>query len=163
MFKKLDAVEARLAVLEQELAKEGLSSKEIARLSKERSEIEEIVNVYRVYKKLVKEKEQAKELLFNSDDPDLRQMAKEEIDILEEQILQTENKLKILMLPKDPNDEKNIVTGRWTNEEKLYLRHHYGIYDIDHLAERLNRSHDSVSMQINKMLRNRRAYIKSYA
>lgn len=108
MFNKLDLIVDRFVAIEKELAQEGLSSKDIARLSKERAEIEELVNTYRIYTKLLQDQHDAKELLSSSD-IEIKEMAKEELVILQNQIEQVEQKLKILMLPQDPNDQKNIL------------------------------------------------------
>jgi hypothetical protein len=72
-------------------------------------------------------------------------------------------KFSALLEKKEYQEEKVFISGKWTEDEKLYLLNHYSMYDVDHLAERLNRSHDSVSTQINRILSNKNNYIKSYA
>lgn len=77
---------------------------------KEMSEMEPIVNKYKEYKKAKEELEGAKELLEEAgSDEDMREMAKMEISELEDAIIALEDELRVLLLPKDPNDEKNVL------------------------------------------------------
>ena len=75
---------------------------------KEMGEMEPIVNKYREYKKAKEAVAEAKEML-DSGDEELRELAKMEIAEYEDQIPEMEEQLKILLLPKDPNDEKNVI------------------------------------------------------
>ena len=75
---------------------------------KEHADLEPIVNKYREYKKAKSDLAGAKEMLDSSDE-ELREMAKMEIAELDEKLEQYENELKILLLPKDPNDDKNVI------------------------------------------------------
>lgn len=75
---------------------------------KEMGEMEPIVNKYREYKKAKEAVAEAKEMLDSSDE-ELRELAKMEIAEYEEQLPQLEEQLKILLLPKDPNDDKNVI------------------------------------------------------
>ena len=75
---------------------------------KEMGEMEPIVNKYTEYKKAKESLAEAKEMLDMGDD-ELRELAKMEISELEDTIPELEAELKILMLPKDPNDEKNVI------------------------------------------------------
>ena len=75
---------------------------------KEMSELEPIVKEYEAYKKSKEALADAKEILEMEDDEELREMAKEEIKELEAGIEESEENLKILLLPKDPNDDKNV-------------------------------------------------------
>ncbi len=75
---------------------------------KEMGEMEPIVNKYREYKKAKEAVAEAKEML-DSGDEELRELAKMEISEYEEQLPQLEEQLKILLLPKDPNDDKNVI------------------------------------------------------
>lgn len=77
-------------------------------LSREHAELAEPVEVYRRYKQVKQEIEDNRELM-RDDDPDMREMAKEELPALEEEAEQLAQKLTVLMLPKDPNDGKNII------------------------------------------------------
>lgn len=76
---------------------------------KQHRSLEEIVLKYREVKKMQEELAGAKELLASADDDEMREMAQMEIDEIEEKLPQAEEELKILLLPKDPNDEKNVI------------------------------------------------------
>lgn len=71
--------------------------------------LEEIVTVFREYKKVLKEIDDAKSLLAGEQDPELKEMAELELEELKSKVPKLEEKLKILLLPKDPNDEKNVI------------------------------------------------------
>jgi peptide chain release factor 1 len=76
---------------------------------KELSELEKVVSVYRVYKNKNKQIQDNWSIVQNEAEEELREMAKEENRDLEKSVVQLEEELKILLLPKDPNDEKNII------------------------------------------------------
>ncbi len=104
MFDKLDETLKLFEEIEKKLM-ETTDPNEIMKLSKKRAELEEIVTVYREY---LDKKSYMKELK-EVDDPELEQLAKEELPVLEQEVEELEKKLKILLLPKDPNDEKNVI------------------------------------------------------
>ena len=108
MFTKLDTVERRFEDIEAALSQDGLDSRELTRLSKERAMIEDVVVAWRAYKGLLKSRDDAKAML-NEADSDLRAMAKEELDDVTAKLEASERELTILMLPKDPNDQKNVM------------------------------------------------------
>jgi peptide chain release factor 1 len=108
MFTKLDTVERRFEEIEAALSQDGLDSRDLTRLSKERAMIEDIVTAWRAYKVLQQRKEDAR-LMLDDSDPDLRAMAKEELDEVVDSLEKAERELTILMLPKDPNDQKNVM------------------------------------------------------
>lgn len=72
-------------------------------------ELTDVVNAYRDYKKVVKETQEAKTLLNEETDGDMREMAQAELDELVEMKEALEQRLKVLLLPRDPNDEKNVI------------------------------------------------------
>ncbi len=109
MFEKLEALVSRFEKLEHDLSQEGLDGKELSKISKERGALEEIVTAYLDLKRLKKERAEAKQLIDESRDSDLITIAKEEIQVLDVDIEKREAELKILMLPKDPRDDKNII------------------------------------------------------
>ncbi len=82
--------------------------KEWQRLCKEHADMEVIVLKYREYKKVLEDIEAAKEMLNDEDDREMREMLQEELKELDVRKEETTNELKIMMLPKDPNDEKNV-------------------------------------------------------
>ena len=83
--------------------------KRYVKLNKEYKDLEEIVNVYREYKTLVENIETNKAILKEDDDADLKEMAKEELAELEERKTEMEEEIKFLLIPKDPEDDKNVI------------------------------------------------------
>src|SRR5581483_11017392 len=110
MFDKLEAVEKRYAELEKQHADPDVIARrgEFQKLSKEHSDISELVSAYREHRRISGELEANKPLLEEKD-ADLKAMAREEQARLQAEQTALEEKLKVLLLPKDPNAEKNIV------------------------------------------------------
>ena len=110
LLDKLAAVEARYEELEALLADPEVTQdySRVAEIAKERSAIEEVVQAYREYKKLAADLESA-EALRDEGDPDMREMAQAEIDDLQERIPAMLERLKLMLLPKDPRDGKNVI------------------------------------------------------
>ena len=110
MFTKLDDVENRFEEVQLQLQKPDIASdqKKYRALMKELSSLEKIVLPYRTYRKKKKDLKENQELAGDSD-AEIREMAKEEIRSLEREIPDLEKELMVLLLPKDPNDEKNII------------------------------------------------------
>ena len=110
MFEKLEDVERRYQELEGALVDPAVigNRKEYARLGKERAEIEELVRGYREWKRVSAEVEGHKGLLEEAD-PDIRELAKEELPALRERLDALEEELRRLLLPRDPNDERNVI------------------------------------------------------
>lgn len=108
MIERLEATLEKYQYLENELTKPEVLSdiKKTREYSKEMSNIEDIVNCYKKYKKVLEGIEQAKEMLK---DPEIGEMAKEELKSLEEEKETLEGELEILLIPKDPDDDKNVV------------------------------------------------------
>jgi peptide chain release factor 1 len=78
-------------------------------LSKEYKELNKIVNEYHKYKDLLGNLEGARKMLNTEKDPEFREMAKEELETLEPQVEEMEGRLKEMLIPKDPNDSKNVI------------------------------------------------------
>ena len=110
MFDKLEAVEKRYQDLEVQLADPDVIGRraEFQKLSKERADIVELVETFREYKRVIGELEANKPLLEEKD-AEMRAMAREESARLAAEETRLGEKLKLLLLPKDPNDDKNIV------------------------------------------------------
>ena len=108
MFTKLDSVERRFEDLEAALSQDGLDSRKLTQLSKDRASIEDVVITWRAYKSLVAARDDAKAML-NESDSEMRALAKEELDEVTKKLEETERELTILMLPTDPNDAKNVM------------------------------------------------------
>lgn len=127
MFDKLDGVVKRYQELTEKLADPTIYDRqeEFKKVSEERGNIEELVNCYKEYKKISSDLEGAKEILANEKDEDMREMAKEEISEFEEQVPILEEKLRILLLPKDPLDNKNCMVelraGAGGDESSIFV------------------------------------------
>ncbi|HQC50779.1 MAG TPA: peptide chain release factor 1 [bacterium] len=111
MFKKLEEVEKRFEDVTAKLSDPSViaNQKNFQSLAKERSDIIELVENYRVYKSSLKELEENREISQSESDPELRKMATDEVLLLESKITGLEERLKLLLLPKDPNDDRNIL------------------------------------------------------
>ncbi|KXB58011.1 peptide chain release factor 1 [Gemelliphila asaccharolytica] len=108
---QLEIVEERYEKLNELLSDPDIigDSKKLMELSKEQRSIEKTVFVFREYKDILRQIKEIKELLDIENDKDMKEMMQEEVKELENKINPLEEKLKILLLPKDPNDEKNVV------------------------------------------------------
>lgn len=108
MFEKLEAIEKRYEELNKEIADPNLISnqKEWQKAMKEHASLEELVQKFREYKKVKKEMEEAEELLK---DPEMKELAEAEYYEKKEQLPKLEEDLKFLLIPKDPDDDKNII------------------------------------------------------
>ena len=111
MFNKLDAVIRRYEILTERLGDPTLydRAQELRETNTERANIEPIVNKYKEYKKMVADIEGNKDIIHNEKDEEMREMAKEELADLEKQLPVVEHDLKILLIPKDPNDDRNVM------------------------------------------------------
>ena len=125
MLDKLKQVEARYAEIEAKLADPTWysDSEQIQKLYREQRELQSVAETYRAYQRAEADLAQAKELLG---DPELGEMAKEELADAKERISRLEQELRILLLPKDPNDEKNVILeirGGVGGEESALFAH----------------------------------------
>ncbi|MDM5329686.1 peptide chain release factor 1 [Neobacillus sp. CF12] len=111
MFDRLQSVEDRYERLNELLSDPTIinDSKKLREYSKEQSDIQETVQTYREYKDVREQLQDAKAMLEEKLDNDMREMVKEEVNELEKQIEELEAKMKFLMIPKDPNDDKNVI------------------------------------------------------
>jgi peptide chain release factor 1 len=135
MFERLDQIEARYDELTQALASPEVigDSAKYQKTAKAHSEISEIVDKYREYKDLVKGIAESKAMLADEKDPEMRAYAQEELDKLEPRVAGIEEELKVLLLPKDPNDEKNVIleirAGTGGDEATLFAAEMFRMYD----------------------------------
>ena len=108
MFEKLEAIEKRYEELTREIADPELISNqaEWQKAMKEHASLEELVQKFREYKKVKKEMEEAEELIS---DPEMKELAETEYYDKKEQLPKLEEELKFLLIPKDPDDDKNII------------------------------------------------------
>lgn len=110
MFAKLETLEDRFMELEHELAEPAVfnDQERYRKLTKAHADLKPVVSIFRQYKALRQNLADNRELA-NDPDPDIREMAVEDIKTLEEKLPQLEHELKVLLLPTDPLDEKNIL------------------------------------------------------
>jgi peptide chain release factor 1 len=134
MFSKLDEVESRYEQVNLQLQRPDIASdqKQYRAYMKELADLEKIVTVYREFKKKKADLDANKEMLATEQDAELREMAKEEIRELEPAITALEERLKILLIPKDPNDDKNIIleirAGAGGDEASLFAEELFSAY-----------------------------------
>ena len=133
MFEKLKALAQRMDELEARLAEPGLydDPERAAKLLKERNELEPIVAAFRAYERAKQAQADALEMLS---DPDMKELAQEELQQAKADIARLEEELKILLLPKDPNDDKNIFVeirgGAGGEESALFAADLYRMYTM---------------------------------
>src|SRR6202167_2747040 len=134
MFERLDQIEARYDELTNALASPNIvnDSARYQKTAKAHAEIATIVERYREYKDLTKGIAESNAVLGDEKDPEMRAYAQEELDKLEARVGAVEEELKVLLLPKDPNDEKNIIleirAGTGGDEATLFVAEIFRMY-----------------------------------
>lgn len=132
MFDKLESVERKYQEITDRLSSGQLEVKELQKLSKEQAGLREVVETYQEYRKAKNELKENKDMLELENDNDMRGLIKQEIINIEEKLPQFEEKLKILMLPKDPRDEKNTIleirAGTGGEEAALFAANLFRMY-----------------------------------
>ena len=108
MLEKLEGIETRFAAIDQEMAAASQDYQRVAELAQERASIEPIVAAYRRYKVVADRVEQA-QALVGSDDDELRQLAEAELEDLIPEQSKLEEDLKMMLIPRDPRDERNVI------------------------------------------------------
>src|SRR3989454_1418508 len=111
MLDKLAQIESRYEELTNELSSPELLANPSAygKTAKQHRSLGEVVEKYRTWKTLNEELTGARDLLEHADDADMRELARIEIESLQARLEQTETELKLLLIPRDPNDEKNVI------------------------------------------------------
>jgi len=111
MLDKLAQIEARYESLTNELSSPELLANPSAygKAAKQHRVLTEIVDKYRDWMALSEQLTGARELAENADDDEMREMARVEVEALQAQLQQNENDLKLMLIPRDPNDEKNVI------------------------------------------------------
>jgi len=134
LFSKLLEVEKRYEQIQQSLMEPGITNHQdrYRALMKEMSDLDKIVSVFRDFKKVQSDLSGNKQLLDSESDPDLRALAKDEIGTLESRERDLTEELKVLLLPKDPNDDKNIImeirAGAGGDEASLFAQELFRAY-----------------------------------
>src|SRR5713101_8044655 len=135
MFERLDQIEARYEELTQALASPEITSDsaKYQKTAKAHSEIAAIVEKYREYKDLKKGIAESKAVLADEKDTEMRAYAQEELEKLEPRVAGLEEELKVLLLPKDANDEKNVIIeirgGTGGDEATLFAAEMFRMYN----------------------------------
>ncbi|MBR6328814.1 MAG: peptide chain release factor 1 [Lachnospiraceae bacterium] len=134
MFDKLEALLHRYEELLELLGMPDVAANpdNFRKLSKEESELKPIVDAYREYKRSKQDVQDSLDMLEGESDEDMKEMLKEELSDAKKRIEELEEKLKILLLPKDPNDDKNVVVeiraGAGGDEAALFASEIYRMY-----------------------------------
>ena len=134
MFERLEQTESKYEELTHALASPEIigDSSKYQKTAKAHSEIAPIVGKYREYKDLKKGIAESRALLADEKDPEMLAYAKEELDRLEGRVAGVEEELKVLLLPKDPNDEKDVVleirAGTGGDEATLFAAEMFRMY-----------------------------------
>ena len=134
MFDKLDDLLARYEEIMNELNEPTVTNNQdrFRKLMKEQSDLTPIVEAYKEYKKCKQDEEDSLALLDSESDEDMKEMLKEELSAAKKRIEELEKELKILLLPKDPNDDKNVImeirAGAGGDEAALFAAEMYRLY-----------------------------------
>ena len=134
MFERLDQTELKYEELNKALSSPDIvsDSARFQKTAKAHSELAPIVEKYREYKDLTRGIQESKAMLADESDPEMRAYAQDELTQLEGRVLQVEADLKVLLLPKDPNDEKNVVleirAGTGGDEATLFAAEIFRMY-----------------------------------
>jgi len=111
MLQRLEQIEARYEELANEMSAPELLADQAAytKAARQHRTLGEIVDKYRTWKTLNEELTGARELLETADDDEMREMARNEVETLQQKLEKTDSELKLLLVPSDPNDEKNVI------------------------------------------------------
>ena len=133
MLDKLKAVEAKYSQIEARLAASETYEDPVlvAKLNQEQTQLVPVVEAYRAYQTAQRAKEDALELL---NDPEMKELAQEELQQAKQELERLEQELRILLLPRDPNDEKNVIVeiraGVGGEEAALFAHSLYRMYSM---------------------------------
>lgn len=139
MFDKLEDILLRFEEIMNQLSEPDVANdtNRFRKLMKEQSDLAPIVEAYKEYKQAKQNIEDSLAMLEEESDEELRELAKEELNDSKEKVETLENTLKILLLPKDPNDDKNVIVeiraGAGGDEAALFAAEIYRMYV--HFAE----------------------------
>ncbi|MBQ9165929.1 MAG: PCRF domain-containing protein, partial [Oscillospiraceae bacterium] len=135
MLDKLQQLDNRYSVIQAKLSAPETyeDAAEVARLNRELAELEEVVMTFRARKQKAEDLETA-ELMLSDPDPEVREMAKEELTDGKEQLAELDKQLQILLLPIDPNDDKPVIVeiraGVGGEEAALFAHSLYRMYTM---------------------------------
>jgi peptide chain release factor 1 len=135
MFERLEQIEAKYEELTQALASPEIvnDSAKYQKTAKAHSDLTELVQEYRKYKDLKRGIEDSRQMVAEETDPEMKAYAQDELHQLEQRVVAVEEELKVLLLPKDPNDEKNIIieirAGTGGDEASLFAAEIFRMYN----------------------------------
>ena len=148
MLDKLNAIEAKYSQIEARLgAPETYDDPElVARLNKEQAELQPLVDTFRTYRRTLEARDQAQALMS---DPEMKELAQEEYQQALDALPELERELQILLLPKDPNDGKNVIVeiraGVGGEEAALFAHSLYRMYSMYAESKRWHTEIDAAS------------------
>ena len=134
MFDRLESVAQRFHKLEEDLGNPDLLSnqKEYQQVARERSELSHIVEKYAHYKKLKEQVQENQALFEGEEDPEMRELIRDEITALKDRLDAAEKDLKLMLAPKDPNDDRNVIleirAGTGGEEAALFVADLFRMY-----------------------------------
>ncbi len=134
MFDRLEDILVRYREIEEEMLNPGILNDQnrYRKLMKERSDLSEIAEKYMEYKSTQSNMEESLAMLEEESDEEIRELAKEELNTCKLRITKIEEELKVLLLPKDPNDDKNVIVeirgGAGGDEAALFAAELYRMY-----------------------------------
>ncbi|MGD1994227.1 MAG: PCRF domain-containing protein, partial [Anaerolineae bacterium] len=133
MWEKLESLEDRYEELTRLMAKPEVATDhtQVAELAREQRELEDIVTLYREHRATAEELEETRTLL-DGEDPEIQQLAEAEVEKLEKRLKMVRQRLRLLLLPKDPRDERNVIVeiraGTGGDEAGLFAADLYRMY-----------------------------------
>jgi len=137
MFDKLKLVEEKYEELEAKMANPEIynNPSQVAKIAREQKEIAPVVEAYRAYRKAEESAEEALALLEGKiDDAEFKEMVQQELDDAKNEITRLEDELKVLLLPRDPNDSRNVIVeirgGAGGEEAALFAHSLYRMYTM---------------------------------
>jgi len=134
MFDRLASVEQKFLQLEQELSKPEIlaNQKEYQKIAREHAEMAPVVDGYRQFKKLNQQIQENQHMLEEEDDPEMLELIKQDVSRLRKELDDTETGLKLMLAPKDPMDEKNVIleirAGTGGEEAALFVADLFRMY-----------------------------------
>jgi peptide chain release factor 1 len=133
MFDKLASLDTRYEQLSEQMAQPDVATDHVRlqQIAREQRELEDVVMAYRAYKEVVRHADET-QLLLDTADPDLRALAQDELEQLRVQREELTNQIKLLLLPRDPNDSKNVIVeirqGTGGDEAALFAADLFRMY-----------------------------------
>ncbi len=135
VLQKLAQIESRYEQINEQMAQPEVATDnaQLQTLVREQNQIAGVVDKYREYRRMLDGIREAEELIADGDDPEMREFAQEELTTLRERIAPLDDEIKLLLLPRDPNDDKNVIVevraGEGGDEAGLFAAELYRMYN----------------------------------